>query len=85
MKLFTKHPESVGETYLQHLAFATGFGSRMIAGGLACFVHGFLPFLFTTTGSRTVLALHARMMRSRAQQVQPAAAPAKMLEPDYLI
>jgi hypothetical protein len=81
--LFTEHPESVGESYTEHLAFATGFGSRMITGGLACFVHGFLPFLFTSTGSRTVLALHARMMRSRPAQAKPAASA--MLEPDYLI
>jgi hypothetical protein len=80
---FTEHPATVGETYLEHLAFATRFGSRMIAGGLACFVHGFLPFLFTSTGSRTILALHARMMKVRAQQTKPAGAP--MLEPDYLI
>ena len=82
---FTDHPASVGETYTEHLAFATRFGGRMIAGGLACFVHGFLPFLFTSTGSRTVLALHARMMRSRPQQAQSVTQPATMLEPDYLI
>jgi hypothetical protein len=29
----------------------------------AAFVHAFLPFLFTTTASLTVKALHARMTR----------------------
>jgi hypothetical protein len=83
IKLFTEHPDSVGETYAQHLAFATRFGGHMILGGAACFVHGLLPFLFTSTGSRTVLALHARMMRSRARQRH--APPAAVPEPDYLI
>ena len=57
-RLFSEHPASVDETYLEHLMFACGFGLRMIVGGLACVVHGFLPFLFTRTGSRSVCDLH---------------------------
>ena len=37
-RLFTEHPESVGESYLQHLMAATTFGVRMVLGGLACLV-----------------------------------------------
>ena len=80
LQLFTDHPRSVGETYGEHFLFASSFGARMVAGGLACFVHGFLPFLFVRTGSRTVLALHARMSGTRA-----LATPAGMPEPEYLI
>ena len=58
---FTAHPESVGESYLQHLAHASLFAVRMIGGGLACFVHALLPFLFVKTGSRTITELHHRM------------------------
>ena len=58
---FTEHPASVGETYWQHLGFATGVGGRMIAAGLACMLHGLFPFLCVRTGSRTILALHARV------------------------
>jgi len=61
IRLMMEHPSSVGETYFQHLVFATRFGARMILGGLACCVHGVLPFLCTSTGSRTVLALHGRI------------------------
>ena len=57
-RLFCEHPASVDETYFEHLMFACGFGVRMIIGGLACVVHGFLPFLFTRTGSRSVCDLH---------------------------
>jgi hypothetical protein len=64
---FTDHPAAVGETYVQHLGVATGFGTRMILGGLACLVHGILPFLFTSTGSRTVTKLHDRMVANRTR------------------
>ena len=49
---FTAHPHDVGETYLEHGAFACRFGAKMTAGGLAALVHGIFPFLFKTTGSR---------------------------------
>ena len=58
---FTEHPRSVGEGYFEHLRFASGVGGRMLAGGLACFVHAFFPFLCATTGSRTIIRLHARV------------------------
>ena len=66
--LMTEHPSTVGESYLEHLAFATRFGASMIVGGLACCLHGVLPFLCTSTGSRTVLALHGRI-RSRGRGI----------------
>ena len=58
---FTAHPKSVGESYGEHLVFASGTGFRMVLGGLACIAHGLLPFLFTRTGSRTIVALHERI------------------------
>jgi hypothetical protein len=60
-RLFTAHPEAVGETYGEHLVAATGFGLRLVLGGLACIVHAVLPFAFVTTASRTVRELHERM------------------------
>jgi hypothetical protein len=63
--LFTEHPAAVGESYGEHFATASGFGVRMILGGLACLVHGLLPFLFVRTGSTTITALHARMVTHR--------------------
>ncbi|MDQ2804203.1 MAG: DUF6356 family protein [Pseudomonadota bacterium] len=67
---FTAHPTQVGETYAEHFTVATGFGMRMLLGGLACLVHGVLPFLFTTTGSRTITALHDRMVTHRRQTIR---------------
>ena len=58
---FTEHPAEVGETYFEHLAAAAGFGLTMVAGGLLVLVHALLPFLFVTTGTRTMCKLHRRM------------------------
>jgi Family of unknown function (DUF6356) len=63
--LFTRHPESVGETYGEHLGTAAGFGWEMLLGSLACFVHALLPFLFERTASIAIRRLHARMVQNR--------------------
>jgi len=64
-RAFTEHPASVGESYLQHLGMAACFGTRMVAAGLACLVHGVLPFLFVRTGSHAVAELNDRMVINR--------------------
>lgn len=61
-RLFTAHPETVGESYTEHFAVAAGFGLRMALAGLACLVHAVLPFAFVTTASQTIRELHDRMM-----------------------
>lgn len=69
-KAFTEHPASVGETYGQHFAMATGFGLRMILTGFACLLHGFLPFLFVKTGSHQIETLHGTMVKNRSRLPQ---------------
>jgi len=71
-KLFTEHPISVGETYVQHLGTATGFGTRMVVAGIACILHGILPFLFVRTGSRTIAQLNERMVIKRRSALAPS-------------
>lgn len=68
MSLFTDHPRSVGETYFEHMGVATSFGARLLVAGVACLVHGFFPFFFTKTGSRTIAELHDRMVMNRRQK-----------------
>jgi hypothetical protein len=82
LKLFTEHPATVGESYLEHLIFAAMFGCRMLAGGVVCCIHGALPFLFVRTGSRIVLDLHAILIRKRTGQVSRSRAGS---EPEYAI
>ena len=65
--LFLDHPSSVGETYREHQKMALGFAFRLIAAGLACAVHGFVPALFTRAGSRAVEALYRDMVEHRAR------------------
>jgi hypothetical protein len=65
---FHEHPRSVNETYGQHLRSAWSFAGPMIYGGLACFVHGLLPFLATSTGSSIIRRLHDRMVTHRIRQ-----------------
>ncbi len=73
-KLFTDHPREVGETYLEHMGVAFGFGRRMIAGGFACLVHGFVPGLHKRTGSTIIKALNARMVVNRSA-IRPGVDP----------
>ncbi|WP_374283742.1 DUF6356 family protein [Novosphingobium sp.] len=81
-KLFTEHPASVDESYGEHLAMATGFGLRMILGGIACLIHGLLPFLFVKTGSRQIGALHDIMVVNRNRKQARVQMPAVL---DFVI
>ena len=73
MRAFTEHPASVGETYSVHLAKAVCFGTRMMLAGIACLVHGALPFLFVRTGSRAIADLNERMIANRQPVGHPIA------------
>ena len=42
-KLFFEHPKQVGETYCQHFKAAVNIGNRMVAFGIAEFVHAVVP------------------------------------------
>ncbi|SFF82698.1 hypothetical protein SAMN05518801_10233 [Novosphingobium sp. CF614] len=76
MRLFTEHPESVDETYFEHMGVALTFGRAMFGAALACIVHAFLPFLFERTGSQCVTRLHDRMVTHRRRNAAvPSAAP----------
>jgi hypothetical protein len=59
-QLFTAHPESVGESYFGHMAFAAWFASRLALAAGAALVHALLPFMFKTTASRIVRELSER-------------------------
>ena len=65
MKYFSRHLDSVGESYWQHLGHALGFAVRMFFGSLACLAHALFPFLFERTGSDVIRGLHDRMVVNR--------------------
>lgn len=60
-QLFTDHPESVGESYFEHMGVALSFAGPLAFAALGALVHAFLPFLCVTTASKTVKRLYARM------------------------
>lgn len=62
---FTEHPETVGETYLQHMHSASWFAMTMFVGALACLLHAVFPFAFQKSGSRRIAILYDRMITNR--------------------
>ncbi|WP_419421112.1 DUF6356 family protein [Legionella sp. D16C41] len=60
-QLFTKHPNEIGESYFQHMAFALKFSFNMFLGAVACFLHGLFPFTFQKTGSNLVLKMFTHL------------------------
>jgi hypothetical protein len=73
LRIFTRHPASVGETYGEHCRAASSFALRMIAGGLRCLVHAFLPFLYVSAGSDCVAELHGQLTARKDSAQRPAA------------
>jgi hypothetical protein len=61
MNPFTKHPREVGLNYFQHFVFAFYVQFKLILALLACFVHAFFPFLFTTTASTIISRLDRKI------------------------
>jgi len=78
--MFIDHPESVGESYAEHLLVAAGFGVAMVAGGIACLVHALVPGLFVRTGSATIVRLHAAMVTHRDRRRTAGVTSADALE-----
>jgi Family of unknown function (DUF6356) len=79
IRAFTEHPASVGESYGEHLGRALCFGTRMIFAGIACLVHGVLPFLFVRTGSQAISELNDRLVVNRRVVPLPPIASDKRL------
>lgn len=67
MKAFTDHPNSVGESYFEHMRSSLGFGTQMLIASLGCFVHALFPFLCVKTGSSTIKKLHRKMVTHRSK------------------
>jgi hypothetical protein len=66
--MFTDHPASVGESYLEHLRASLGTATKLGAAAGACVVHAVVPGLCRTTASTAILRLHAEVMPRRFDQ-----------------
>lgn len=58
---FRDHPATVGETYLQHMAFALSFAFWLAVAAGAALVHALVPAMCETTASRILGRLTATM------------------------
>ena len=59
--IFIKHPEEQNMNYFEHLKHAFFYGIDSLCCSIIFVVHGFIPFLFETTGSTMVKNLHDRL------------------------
>lgn len=83
LRAFTQHPQTVGESYFEHLGSAWGFASTMMVGAIACLLHGLFPFAFQSAGSRRIRELHERMVTHRT--APKAAARRSALVPGLVV
>ena len=67
--IFTKHPKSVGETYLQHLYHAMSFSCLLFSLSLKALVHALLPFCYETAVSDRVKRLSDGMQKRKASAI----------------
>ena len=65
---FMKHPNAVGETYIEHMGNALKFSFTFLQLAVIAYIHAFFPFLFTNTGSDKVRELNDLMLKRREQE-----------------
>ena len=72
---FTEHPESVDETYFEHMRFAAGMSGKLLRAAWCCGVHAIFPWRHRTTGSSAIKEMHAVVTAgARADMADEAAA-----------
>ncbi len=57
LKIFSQHPESAGETYLEHCFRALKTIVLLLIAQMALVVHAFFPFLFVHTASNKLKSI----------------------------
>ncbi|WP_439122837.1 DUF6356 family protein [Marivita sp.] len=60
-KVFIKHPETVDETYFEHMRFAAGFAFWLAVAAGAALIHAVIPAMCETSASRIIRRMHAKM------------------------
>ena len=59
-RIFTAHPRSVGETYLEHMVFAGWFAGKLAAAAVAALIHALIPCCFEKSASSIIAELYQR-------------------------
>jgi hypothetical protein len=71
---FMAHPESVNESYFEHMGVALRYAGTFAFCAFCAFVHAFFPFLFEKTASTIVKKMVANM-NARMNAPQGTVAP----------
>ena len=62
---FTKHPHSVGETYLEHMKIALSTAIKIQLVVLIITIHAIFPFLFEKTGGDEIEKINKDLQHRR--------------------
>ena len=65
--IFTKHPNDIGESYLQHLIKGIIFSLKLVSIAIKIFIHAIFPFLFENSASNKIAELN-RVLQDRKVQ-----------------
>ena len=68
--IFTKHPNSVGETYFEHFFRACSFGFKLMSITARVFIHAIFPWCFEHSASDRISKLHD-ILQSRKNSPNP--------------
>ena len=63
--IFTEHPKTVNETYLEHMCCAFKFHCTLLKLSFAALVHAVFPFLCKTTASDGIKSLNDCMEKRK--------------------
>ena len=66
---FTKHPNSVNETYFEHMCCAFKFHYTLLRLSFAALVHAIFPFWFEYTASNGIKKLNDCMEKRNNQEI----------------
>ncbi len=70
--IFTEHPNSINETYLEHMKNALLIGLKLIKLFLYSLIHSIFPFLFINDVSNEINTLNKGMQKRQRKNLKPS-------------
>ena len=67
-RTFLHHPQSVNETYFEHMGFALWFASRLATAAGAALLHALIPSCCEKTASTIIAELYQRTHNRGSEQ-----------------
>ena len=68
--IFTKHPNAVGESYLEHFWTALNFSALLVTLSFKALVHAILPFCYENTVSEKIKSLSENMQKRKEERTK---------------